>query len=65
MNIYGRFRLDGKIAVVTGGSKGIGRGIALAFADCGADVVIIARAQKDSESVVKENEARGQKSKAI
>ena len=65
MNIYDRFRLDGKIAVVTGGSKGIGRGIALAFADCGADVVIIARGQKDSESVVKEIEARGQKSIAI
>ena len=65
MNIYDRFRLDGKIAVVTGGSKGIGRGIALAFADCGADVVIIARGQKDSESVVKEIEDRGQKSIAI
>ena len=49
MNIYDRFRLDGKIAVVTGGSKGIGRGIALAFADCGADVVIIARGQKLTE----------------
>ncbi len=65
MNIYEQFRLDGKVAVVTGGSKGIGRGIALAFADCGADVVIIARGQKDSESVVKEIEDKGQKSMAI
>ncbi len=38
--------LEGKVAVVTGGSKGIGRAIALAFAEHGADVAIAARGQE-------------------
>jgi NAD(P)-dependent dehydrogenase (short-subunit alcohol dehydrogenase family) len=44
-NALGRFRLDGKVAVVTGGSRGIGRAIALGLADAGADVVIASRDQ--------------------
>src|SRR5687768_11890394 len=36
-------RLDGKTAIVTGGSKGIGKGIAKAFVDAGASVLITAR----------------------
>ena len=51
MGLHEKFRLDGKVAVVTGGGQGIGRGIALGFADCGADVVVIARRGKDIESV--------------
>jgi len=38
-----QFRLDGKVALVTGGSRGLGREMVLAFAHCGADVVIASR----------------------
>ncbi|MCZ6895593.1 MAG: SDR family NAD(P)-dependent oxidoreductase, partial [Gammaproteobacteria bacterium] len=37
------FSLEGKTALVTGGSKGIGRAIAMTFAEHGADVAIAAR----------------------
>lgn len=51
------FRLDGKLAVVTGAGKGIGRGITIALAQAGADVVISARTEADLQSLAKEVEA--------
>lgn len=47
-------RLDGKTAIVTGGSRGIGRGIAKAFVDAGANVVITARKADALEETAKE-----------
>ena len=61
MNMHERFRMDGKVAVVTGGGRGIGRGIALGLADCGADVVVVARRLHDVEAVAGEIEQRGRR----
>ena len=51
--------LDGQVAIVTGGSKGIGRAIALAFAEAGADVALAARGEEDLKQTAKEVEAIG------
>ncbi len=52
-----RFRLDGKTVLVTGGSKGIGFGIATALAEAGADLVLVARNRlnlENAQSQIKE-----------
>lgn len=43
MNVLEQFRLDGKVAVVTGASSGIGKRVALAYAQAGARVALVAR----------------------
>jgi 7-alpha-hydroxysteroid dehydrogenase len=54
-----RFRLDGRVAIVTGAGKGIGAAIAMTFAAAGADVVLIARTGADIERVAAEIAANG------
>jgi NAD(P)-dependent dehydrogenase (short-subunit alcohol dehydrogenase family) len=58
------FRLDGRVALVTGGSRGIGRAVALALADAGADVVVAARKAQDLDPVADEIRARGRRALA-
>ncbi len=57
--------LEGKTAVVTGGTSGIGRAISLGLADAGADVVATARRQQEVDSTAAEIEARGRKTVRI
>lgn len=60
------FSLAGKKALVTGGSRGIGRGVVLALAEQGADVVINFTSSKDkAEAVAQEVEAKGRKALII
>jgi NAD(P)-dependent dehydrogenase (short-subunit alcohol dehydrogenase family) len=55
------FSLEGKVAVVTGGTSGIGLALSLGLADAGADVVASARRQEQVDSTAKEIETRGRK----
>ncbi len=55
------FDMTGKVAIVTGGSRGLGRAIALGLADAGADLVIASRKLDACQAVVAEVEARGRR----
>jgi dehydrogenase/reductase SDR family protein 4 len=53
-----RFSLNGKRAIVTGASRGIGRAIALGFAEAGADVALVSRKLESLQAVAKEIDER-------
>lgn len=57
--------LDGKIALVTGGSRGIGRAIAIELAEGGADVALAARGEEELGRTAKEIESLGRRALAV
>ena len=59
------FSLENKVALVTGASRGIGRSIALAYAQAGADVAVAARSEGDLETLVKEISETGRRGVAV
>ncbi len=58
-------RLDGRVAIVTGASRGLGRAMALALAEAGADVALVARSKPDLEETAHQVEARGRRALVV
>lgn len=63
--ILDRFRLDDKVAVITGGGRGLGAAMAVAFAEAGADVVISSRTQSQLEEVAEQVRATGRRAHVV
>ena len=63
--ILDRFKLDGKVAIVTGAGRGIGAGIALAFAEAGAHVAVASRTQAELDAVAGRIRGLGRRSLAL
>jgi 7-alpha-hydroxysteroid dehydrogenase len=59
--IFDRFRLDDKVAIITGAGRGIGAGIALAYAEAGAHVVCAARTREQVEGTAEEARRHGRR----
>jgi NAD(P)-dependent dehydrogenase (short-subunit alcohol dehydrogenase family) len=53
------YDLSGKVAIVTGGGRGIGKAIALGLAECGAKLVLASRTQEELEKMASEIKGNG------
>ncbi len=60
-----KFHLQGKVALVTGGSRGIGKAIALCLAEAGADIILASRKPPDLKVVAQEISQMGRKALAV
>ncbi len=65
MSVLDRFRLNGRRAFITGGSRGLGREMALALAEAGADVVLVGREAESLEATCAEVRERGREATSI
>src|SRR3954465_7302934 len=65
MPVLDSFRLDGKVAVVTGGNRGLGRAFAHALGEAGATVAVVARDAAASSTVVDELTSAGVRASAF
>jgi gluconate 5-dehydrogenase len=65
MSILDRFRLDGKRLFITGGSRGLGREMALACADAGADVILVGRDETSLQQTASDIRALGRQAIAV
>src|SRR5215211_2728718 len=63
--ILDRFKVDGRVAVITGAGRGIGAGSAVALAEAGADVVISARHSSQLAEVAAQVEAAGRRALVV
>lgn len=65
MGVLERFRVDGRVAIVTGAGRGIGAGCALALAEAGADVVLTARTAEQLQTVAEQVHALGRRAVVV